>query len=179
MGQLDVEPDRETPGFGRAAVGRLHQSRPAAGDHGESLLGEAGSGLPAQLVPAVALADPSGAEYRDPVLDVPQRVEGGIDLGADPLDPAVIFGVDVGGHAEQPLIAFRSAASSHFGHLALVEQTAPDRPQSDAQLAVGQTPREGVGDLFGVHSLDLEGVVLVPAEVRELGPDSLDRERVG
>ena len=36
VGKLDVEADRERSRLARPAVGRLHQSRPAAGDHGDA-----------------------------------------------------------------------------------------------------------------------------------------------
>ena len=65
--QLDVEPDREAAGLGGAAVGRLHQPRPAAGDHRE-----AGRGKPPSLRRPTAGRGPrgrartSGAPSADP-----------------------------------------------------------------------------------------------------------------
>ena len=102
--QLDVEPDRESAGFVGAAVGCLHQARPAAGDHGEAVFGKAGRCLAAELVPAVALGDPGRAENRDAVVDVAQRVEAALDLVVDPAEPQVVLLLDVAGGAQQQLV---------------------------------------------------------------------------
>src|SRR4029077_15396619 len=63
--RLDVEADRGAAGLGGTAIGSLHQPRPAAGDHGETVVGEAGAGLAAGLVPAGALGPPGRTGGRD------------------------------------------------------------------------------------------------------------------
>jgi hypothetical protein len=52
--------------------------------------------------------DPGRAEDRDAVLDVAQRVEAPVDLGADAVEPKlVLFLLDVAGLAQQLLVADR------------------------------------------------------------------------
>ena len=48
--------------------------------------------------------DPGRAEDRDAVLDVAQGVEAALDLVVDPVEAAVVFGLDVAGDAEQVLV---------------------------------------------------------------------------
>ena len=90
-----LRPTERPAGLCGPPVGRLHQPGPATGDHRQARLGEASGRLPAELVPAVPLGHPGRAEDRDAVVDLPQRVEPHLDLGVDPVEPAVVFGFDV------------------------------------------------------------------------------------
>ena len=116
--QLDVEADRETAGLRRAAVGRLHQARAAAGDDAEAVVDETGRGLAGELIPGVGLRHPGGAEDRDAVVDVAESVEAALDLGPDPFQPQLVLFGDVAGDAEQVLVALRPHAPVWTGQSA-------------------------------------------------------------
>jgi hypothetical protein len=79
---------------------------------------QAGAGLPAELIPAVALLDPRRAEDRDAVVDVTQRVETGVDLPADAVEAAFVVCLDVAGDAQKVLVVFRSGAVARVGQVA-------------------------------------------------------------
>ncbi len=68
------------------------------------MLGKAGRGLAAELVPAVALGDPGRAEDRDAVVDLAQGVEAALDLVVDAAEPQVVLLLDVAWGAQQQLV---------------------------------------------------------------------------
>jgi hypothetical protein len=71
------------------------------------MIGEAGRGLAAELIPAVALPHPGRAKDRDPVFDVAQDVEPPFDLIVDPLQADVVSRLDqIARDPEQVFIVF-------------------------------------------------------------------------
>jgi hypothetical protein len=70
----------------------------------EAVVDQAGRNLVAELIPAVALADPSRAEDRDPVVDVAQGVETALDLVVNAPQAQVILLFNVAGRAQQQLV---------------------------------------------------------------------------
>jgi hypothetical protein len=83
-GQLDVRADGQPAGVARAAVGRLHDARPAAGDDREPLLDQLSRQPPRRAVVAVPPPDARRAEDADRRADVGQGVEALDELAHDP-----------------------------------------------------------------------------------------------
>ena len=82
--QLDVEPDRRAASLPRAAVGRLHDAGPAAGDDGEARLGEAACSLRGGPVVRIVRLGPRGPEERHARVHAGEGVEALHELAHDP-----------------------------------------------------------------------------------------------
>jgi hypothetical protein len=71
----------------------------------------------------MALADPRRAEDRDALLDVAEGIEPFVDLLVDPLQPQVVFGLEVPGGAEQLAVALRASRTRAFRGLVFTAGT--------------------------------------------------------
>jgi len=85
--QQDVEPDRGRAGVASAAIGGLHDSRPAAGDHRDPRLAQHPADLAGVLVRAVARRRPRRTEDADRGPDLPEGLEPGSQLLVDQNEP--------------------------------------------------------------------------------------------
>src|SRR5260221_12202706 len=82
--QLDVASDRAAAGLAGAAVGRLHDPGPAAGHHGETGPGQAGTDLAGQGVVRMILPEAGRAEDGDARADEVQGPEAAQEFPEDP-----------------------------------------------------------------------------------------------
>src|SRR6266566_4945147 len=104
--QRDARAHRDPAGLGSALVGRLHDPRTAAGDHGVARAGQAGRGALGDVVVVAAPRGPRRAEDRDRGTELGQQAEPLHELGLDPQHPPRVGVHPVGRTApvEQPLI---------------------------------------------------------------------------
>ena len=65
FGQLNITADRSAAGFLGTAVSSFHDSRPTAGHHGKTSLGEFGTGLPSETVIRMIFSEARRAENRN------------------------------------------------------------------------------------------------------------------
>ena len=99
--QLDVAADRAAAGVPRAAVGRLHDPRAAAGHHREAVLGQPPADLAGQPVVAVVLAEARRAEDGDAGADEMKLAKAVEELPRDAQN-ADQFRTAAAGAGEQP-----------------------------------------------------------------------------
>jgi len=144
--QLDVEPDRAGTGVPRPAVGRLHDSGPAAGDDREPALTDEAGGLAREGVLGVVRGRPGRAEEGCRGADSGERVEPGSQLVGDALEPVLVGerrsdrrllggddllveGAGFAGHGQRRLDGRRSLIAGH-----------PGSPFPPRKVQIGTTP---------------------------------------
>ena len=152
VGQLDVAPDRQAATLATAAIGRLHDPGPAAGDDREAVTGQPPGDPAGQLVVRGAWLHPGRAEDRHRRPDRREGVEALDELAQDP-QGAPRVAVDEGGAAGllrpalEELLVLRLDRLAHpLGGAAAHD----DPPRPTLRLGRAAGPRGPAGALAGI-----------------------------
>ena len=149
-----LQPIESPPASLRAAVGRLHHARPAAGDHRIAALGEASADLPRRDVVRGVLGDARGSEDRDGHAHAREHVEAVDELAHD-AQHAPRIGVD------EPRI------------LLALEQALVGLPHALFRRPLGRDAADApLGPLLVAHTLSTTRIVPARTDASTLPPES-------